>query len=95
MLLLMTQYHSFFMAEYICMYHIFIHLPVDGHLACLCVLPIVNSLAVNTGVHVSFQILVFCGYMLSSEIAESYGNSVFSIKVFSIVAVPMYIPNTV
>ena len=75
------------------MYHIFfIHSPVDGHLACFCVLPVVNSAAVNIGVHVSFQILVFSGYMLRNETAESYGNSVFSMEVFFIVAVPMYIP---
>ena len=31
----------------------FIHFSVDGHLGCLHVLAIVNSAAVNTGVHVS------------------------------------------
>ena len=36
------------------MYHIFIHLPVDGHLSCFHVLPIVNSAAVNIGMHISF-----------------------------------------
>ena len=38
------------------MYHIFfIHLSVDGHLGCFCVLAVVNSAAVNIGVHVSFR----------------------------------------
>ena len=32
----------------------------------------------NIGVHVSFWIMVFSGYMPSSGIAGSYGNSVFS-----------------
>ena len=32
----------------------------------------------NIGVHVSFQIIVFSGYMPRSEIAGSYGSSIFS-----------------
>ena len=32
----------------------------------------------NIGVHVSFQIIVWSGYMLSRGIAGSYGNSIFS-----------------
>ena len=40
-------------------------------------LAVVNSAAVNIGVHVSFQIMVFSGYMPRSGVAGSYGNSVF------------------
>ena len=57
------------------MYHsFFIHLSVRGHLGCFHALAIVNSAATNIGVHVSFSILVFSGYMLRSGIAGSYGG---------------------
>ena len=53
------------------MYHsFFIHSFVDGHLACFHFLAIVNSAAVDTGVHVTFSILVSSGYMPSSRTAE-------------------------
>ena len=61
------------------MYHIFfIHSSVDGHLGCFHVLAIVNSAAMNIGVHVPFQIMVFSRYMPRSGIAGSYGSSSFS-----------------
>ena len=45
------------------MYHdFFICSSVDDHLACFHVLTIVNSAAMNSGVHVSFPILVSSGY---------------------------------
>ena len=61
------------------MYHIFfIPSSVDGYLGCFHVLAIVNSAAVNIGVHASFRIMVFSGYMPKSGIAGSYGSSIFS-----------------
>ena len=63
-------------------HHIFIHSSVDGHLVCYHVLAIVNSAAMNIGVHVSFRIRVFSGYMPRSGIAGSYGNSIFSFLFF-------------
>ena len=59
------------------MYHnVFIHSSVNGHLGCFHVLAIVNSAAVNNGIHVSFSILVSSGYMPRSGIAGSYGGFV-------------------
>ena len=42
------------------------------------VLAIVNSVVMNIGLHVSFWIMVFLGYMPKSGIAGSYGSSIFS-----------------
>ena len=55
-------------------YNFFIHSSVDGHLGCFHGLAIVNSAAVNIGVHVSFSVLVSSGYMPSSGIAGTYGG---------------------
>ena len=61
------------------MCHIFfIHSSDDGHLGCFHVLAIVSSAAVDIGVHVSFQIMFFSGYMPRSGIAGSYGSFIFS-----------------
>ena len=61
------------------MNHIFfIHSSVNGHLGCFYVLGIVNSASMNIEVHVSFQIMVFSGYMPRNGIAGSYGSSIFS-----------------
>ena len=52
---------------------LFIHLSVDGNLGWFHVLAIVNNVATNIGVHVSFLIMVFSGYMPRNGIARSYG----------------------
>ena len=57
------------------MYHnFFIRSSDDGHLGCFHVLAIVNSAAMNNGVHVSFSVLVSSGYMPSSGIVGSRGG---------------------
>ena len=57
------------------MYHnFFSHSSVNGHLGCFQVLPIVNSAAIDNGIHVSFSVLVSSGYMPRSGIAGSYGG---------------------
>ena len=67
--------HSLVTKEQQYMYHnFFIHSSVDGHLGLSHVLVIVNSAAMNIGVHATFSTMIFSGYMPSNEIAGSYGR---------------------
>ena len=55
------------------MYHnFFIHSSVNGHPSFFQVLAIINSAAMNTGVHVAFWTVVFSGYMPSSGITSFF-----------------------
>ena len=77
----MTQFHSFLWLSNIPLYIYTtssLSSSVDTHLGCFHDLAIVNSAAINIGVHVPFWIKVFSGYMPSSAIAGSHGNSIYS-----------------
>lgn len=68
----------------------------DGHLGCCHVLALANCVAVVTGVHASFQSMVFSRYMSKTGTAGLYGSSSFSFlrnpTLFSVMIVPIYIP---
>ena len=72
------------------MYHSFlIHSSADGHLGCFHVPAIINSAAMNTGVHVSLSILVFLVCMPSSGIAGLYDSSIscFLSKLYTVLPI--------
>ena len=57
------------------MYHnFFIYSSVNVHLGCFHILAIVNSAAMNNGIHVSFSVFISSGYMPRGGIAASYGG---------------------
>ena len=61
------------------MYHSFlVHSSADGHLGCFHVLAMINSAAMNIGVHVSLSDMVSSVCMPRSGIAGSYGSSISS-----------------
>ena len=76
----MYVYIFIYLYIYIC-YIFLIQWSVDGHLDCFCVLAIVSSAAIKTGVHLSFliRVFVFPRYIPRTRVAGLYYSSVFSI----------------
>ena len=62
------------------MHHSFLmHSSADGNLGCFHVVAIINSAAMNIGVHVSLSDLVSLVCMPRSGIAGSYGSSISTV----------------
>ena len=77
----------------------FIQSSVEGHFGCLRVLVTVNGAAMNKGVHIYLRIRVFEFFRQIPRrgIAGSYGSFLIILgtaRLFSIVAVPVYIPTS-
>ena len=86
---------------YMCVYiyHIFfICSSVDRHLGCFHILAIVNSAAMNTGVHVSFPIRVFISLWIYAQEWNCWIIWQLHFQFFNelpIVTAPIYIPTNI
>ena len=69
---------KFFFHSFLYISHLLYPFTCQWTCRCFQVLAIVNSAAMSIEMHISLQIAVFSGYMPSSGIAVSYGNSIFS-----------------
>ena len=81
MLLQIVLFHFF--DGWVTFHYIFVSgllYPSPGEHLLYHVLAIVNSVAMNIGVHVYFQTKCFFGYMSSSGMAVSYGSSAFTLR---------------
>ena len=97
MSLKMALFISFiWLSTIVYMYHIFCHSSASEHLDCFHVLVIVKSAAVNTGVCMSIQIMLFSGICLKMGLLDHIvaiflvfqGPSIL----FSILCVSIYLP---
>ena len=75
---LFRSFYGWVIFHCICIHTFFIQSSVKEQLGHFCVLAIVNSAGVNIGVCVSFQIMVFSGYVPRNGITGSGGSSMFS-----------------
>ena len=87
----------------VCVYHIIfsIHSAVDGHLDCFHVLAVVNTAAVDIGLHVSFELQFCLGVCPRVELLDHIATLILGFKETPycspkcIVAVPVSFPPTV
>ena len=69
-------FNGYVICHCVYMYHIFfMHSSVNGHLDCFLVLAIVNTTEMNIGMHVSFSIIFFSGYIRRGCFCLTWSNS--------------------